>query len=151
MINRLVYCTQCAKEHKGFMDGFWYCFQNDDEIIKCDEHNIPFIVYSISKTESDILRSVSKDPEFFKQMNELKQNDIIEYNIKMTKFRSYYEAERQAMQERVEKNTPKCPTCGSTNINKISGLDRAASVSLLGIFSKKINKSYQCKDCKFTW
>ena len=35
---------------------------------------------------------------------------------------------------------PKCPTCGSTNIRKISTGERMVSVGILGLFSK--NKTY---------
>lgn len=49
------------------------------------------------------------------------------------------------------KNIPKCPTCGSTNIHKIGTGERVASVAMIGIFSKKINKSYKCLNCKCTW
>lgn len=48
-------------------------------------------------------------------------------------------------------NKPKCPTCGSTNIKSISALNRGVSVAVLGIFSKKINKSFECKNCGYTW
>ena len=46
---------------------------------------------------------------------------------------------------------PKCPHCQSTNISKISGAERAMSVIGLGILSKKINKSFKCKNCGYTW
>ena len=48
-------------------------------------------------------------------------------------------------------NIPKCPTCQSTNVQKIGIGERAASVAVLGIFSKKINKSFKCKNCGCTW
>ena len=48
-------------------------------------------------------------------------------------------------------NTPKCPTCGSTNIHKISTGERMVSVGMLGLFSKKINKSFKCNKCGYTW
>lgn len=48
-------------------------------------------------------------------------------------------------------NKPKCPTCGSTNIKSISALNRGVSVAVLGIFSKKINKSFECRNCGYTW
>lgn len=48
-------------------------------------------------------------------------------------------------------NTPKCPTCQSTNVRKMSGLERGASISAFGIFSKKINKTFKCKSCGYTW
>lgn len=49
------------------------------------------------------------------------------------------------------KSTPKCPTCQSTNVQKIEIGERAASVAIFGIFSKKINKSFKCKNCGYTW
>lgn len=48
-------------------------------------------------------------------------------------------------------NIPKCPTCGSTNIKSLSSLNRGASIAVFGIFSKKINKSFECKNCGYTW
>lgn len=46
---------------------------------------------------------------------------------------------------------PKCPTCGSTNIKPITTGERIGSVMMLGMFSKKINKSFKCLECKYTW
>ena len=51
----------------------------------------------------------------------------------------------------ISNNQIKCPTCGSNNTNKISGTERAVSVMGLGLFSKKINKSFKCKNCGYTW
>lgn len=49
------------------------------------------------------------------------------------------------------KNIPKCPTCQSTNIRKIGSGERVASVVGLGLFSRKINKTWMCNNCKHTW
>lgn len=48
-------------------------------------------------------------------------------------------------------NKPKCPTCGSTNIKKMGGIERGASIAAFGIFSKKINKTFKCCNCGYTW
>ena len=48
-------------------------------------------------------------------------------------------------------NAPKCPTCGSTNIERIGAVERGASVFTLGLFSKKINKTFKCNHCGYTW
>ena len=45
----------------------------------------------------------------------------------------------------------KCPTCSSTNVKKISSASRVFSVSFLGLNSNKINKSFECKTCGYTW
>jgi phage FluMu protein Com len=48
---------------------------------------------------------------------------------------------------------PKCPMCGTMNISPISTGQRTMSVLGLGMFSKKINKSFQCNNskCNYTW
>lgn len=44
-----------------------------------------------------------------------------------------------------------CPTCGSHKVSSIGALERGASVAMLGLFSKKINKSFKCGSCGYTW
>lgn len=46
---------------------------------------------------------------------------------------------------------PTCPTCGSTKVKPISGLERGTSIMGFGIFSRKINKTYKCLNCKYMW
>lgn len=48
-------------------------------------------------------------------------------------------------------NVPKCPTCGSTKIKKISGLSKAGSVAMWGIFSRKVHKQWHCNNCGSEW
>lgn len=48
-------------------------------------------------------------------------------------------------------NTPKCPTCQSTNIKKISTTNRLISVATLGLASSKIGKQFECKNCGYKW
>jgi predicted nucleic-acid-binding Zn-ribbon protein len=50
-----------------------------------------------------------------------------------------------------EKPAPKCPTCQSTNIKKIGELERTGSIAIFGLFSKKINKTFKCNNCGYTW
>ena len=41
-----------------------------------------------------------------------------------------------------------CPYCQSTNVKKISGLSKAGSVALWGIFaSGKVSKQWHCNSC----
>ena len=49
-------------------------------------------------------------------------------------------------------NIPKCPTCGSTNIHKISGANKVTKGTLFGLFAVgKISKTFQCDNCKYEW
>lgn len=87
--------------------------------------------------------------DLYNAMVELKKNDIIEYNLKMSQFRT--QLEQQKSNKIQNDNTPRCPHCKSTNIKPISTLNRGASIAMLGVFSKKINKSFECLNCKYTW
>lgn len=46
-------------------------------------------------------------------------------------------------------NIPKCPVCGSTDIENISTLNRAVSTAMIGIASNKIGKQFHCKNCGY--
>ena len=48
-------------------------------------------------------------------------------------------------------NKPKCPTCGSTNIAKISNLKRATHGYAFGLFSKTARSQFECKNCGYKW
>lgn len=50
-----------------------------------------------------------------------------------------------------ETNIPKCPTCGSTNIEKISSLNKAAGAVMFGLFSKTAKSQFKCKNCGYKW
>lgn len=60
------------------------------------------------------------------------------------------EREYHQNQERIN-NIPKCPHCSSVNIQPITTGERVGSIMMLGMFSKKINKSFKCLNCKYTW
>ena len=50
-----------------------------------------------------------------------------------------------------ESNLPKCPTCGSTNIEKISLTKKAVGGFMFGILSSDVRKTMHCKKCGYKW
>ena len=48
-------------------------------------------------------------------------------------------------------NLPKCPTCGSTNIRKISDAKKALHAIAFGIFSKTAYSQFECQNCHYKW
>lgn len=52
----------------------------------------------------------------------------------------------------MSKNIPSCPTCGSTDIEKISGTNKVGKAFLFGLFSVgTLTKTYHCKNCGYKW
>lgn len=85
--------------------------------------------------------------DLYNAMVELKNNDIIEYNLKMSQFRTQVNQQKQQQ----ESNTPKCPTCGSANLKRISASTKIASVELFGLLSTKRSKTFHCNNCGYEW
>ena len=48
-------------------------------------------------------------------------------------------------------NKPKCPTCGSTNIKKISTTSKMLGAAMWGLFSKTAHSQFQCNNCGYKW
>lgn len=51
----------------------------------------------------------------------------------------------------ISDNTPKCPTCGSTNIRKISATKKLGGALGFGFFSKTARSQFECNGCGFKW
>ena len=58
----------------------------------------------------------------------------------------------QQQSSSVKINIPKCPTCGSTNVEKISAGSKVGKAVLFGILAAgAISKTYKCKNCGHQW
>ena len=51
----------------------------------------------------------------------------------------------------VNVNVPKCPTCGSTNIQRISASAKLSGAMMFGIFSKTAKSQWKCRNCGSKW
>lgn len=50
-----------------------------------------------------------------------------------------------------EKHIPKCPTCGSVDIKKISTASKVFGAAMFGLFSKTAHSQFECKNCHYKW
>ena len=138
---------------RGFVDlgvvGYYTVDENKNRD-SCQVHpNEKLEISSLSSEEFGVLSSITNDLSFIHAMEDLKQSDPIEFQLKMSQFKT--QLQQQESSEIQNDTTPRCPHCHSTNIKSISGLNRGTSIAMWGIFSKKINKSFECLDCKYTW
>ena len=71
-----------------------------------------------------------------------------------------YEAREQADRERIERNKaglnpldnlPKCPTCGSTNLSRLSGVGMITMFGGFGVTDGNAGKTFQCNNCGYRW
>lgn len=50
-----------------------------------------------------------------------------------------------------QQNIPHCPTCGSTNIKKISATRKIAGALSFGLLSKTAKSQFECLKCGYKW
>ena len=106
MGEKITYCEECLKNNSlmAFHGMGLKCIHSQDN---WKQTNIDWEEYTV-------MRKISKNPDFIFKMMELKDNDIIEYETKMSQFRNQVEEKEQ--QKQIEANSVKCPKCGSTSV-----------------------------------
>lgn len=133
-------CTNCS--HVGrFTPDFIRCNQ-------CGEDTLQ--VAGMTTEEFSILcKAAPKNNELPSLMIDLKEKDPIEYQLKMSQFRT--QVQQQESNKAKRDNRPKCPTCGSTNIEKISATKKLVGGAMFGLFSSNVRNSMHCKNCGAKW
>ena len=147
-MNKTQFCQICKENNRpSLCPGFlvsWGAVQLD-ECPFCKNKNL--ITFDISEDDILIIGKISSDSGFLEAMINLKQQDPIEYQLKLSQFKAV-----QAQQSRkVEDNTPKCPTCSSTNLKKITNTSKVINTAMFGIFGTKQHKTYHCNNCGYEW
>lgn len=122
------WCGACKHNHL-----LSFSYEYDDSIEKW---------YQVADQEAaENAAKLRNNPEFSeKAYNKRIKNSAESYNRR---------AEREY--SNAPQSSPKCPTCGSTNVAPISTAKRAAGGIMFGMFSSTFGKSYECKDCKYKW
>lgn len=54
-------------------------------------------------------------------------------------------------QNNTQKNVPKCPTCGSVDITRISTTAKVVNVAMFGLLGQKRKHQFKCKNCRYEW
>ena len=91
-----------------------------------------------------ILTGISPERKFIESMIQLQETDIVEYNLKMSQFRTQVQQQENSRAQAA--NTVKCPRCGSTNITA-----GQRGFSLLTGFVGSGKTVNRCANCGHKW
>lgn len=98
--------------------------------------------------ELNVLLCISRYASFFDAMIDLKQKDIIEFNLKMSQFKAQLSQQNSSNNQstQLKKDVLDCPKCGSTNVQVTN---RGFSV-LTGFIGSGSPRNV-CQKCGFKW
>lgn len=93
-----------------------------------------------------IIEDISTDKDFLQAMIDLKENDPVEYQLKMSQFKTQVQQQNNLKKQQSEQSKVRCPKCGSTNI---TAGQRGYSM-LTGFIGsgKTVNR---CANCGYKW
>lgn len=136
-MNRIVVrCDKCGE--------IGLCNDTDNLIDKINNCNGNLIKVDITENEFDILCDISDDDNFLQAMIDLKEKDPIEYQLKISQFKT--QVQQQESIKKQSSNTIKCPKCGSTNITA-----GQRGYSLLTGFIGSGSTVNRCAKCGHKW
>lgn len=148
------YCPECKQNFSNEFDECVYCGSELMEgIIETEDVQTGKPIYEMS--DAEILEKYS---DYRKRIEEQTGHDMTDAEFLC----GIKEARRDSLSHKADTymrniqesnivNIPKCPTCHSTDIKKISAMSKAGSVALWGIFSQKVKKQWHCNSCDSEW
>lgn len=143
------FCKKCHDEKKirYWGDKYGYLWTLTDDAKICPDCQSNLVDIDFPALDLKILEKISDSTDFYDAMIKLHDDDIIEYELKMSQFRSQVEAqEAEAERKKAEESKPRCPKCGSTSITA-GQKGYSFWTGFLGS-NKTVNR---CSNCGHTW
>lgn len=143
-------CKQCVKTAKDDIHNGYYEFISNDVYI-CPICNSKLIDTILTRDEYLVIVKVSSEHSFIEEMAKLKNDNPIEYQLKLNQFKLQQEQFDAIREQERESNKLHCPTCNSTKVKKISGTAKVAGAAMFGLFSKTARSQFKCENCGYKW
>ena len=135
-------CPECGKDRYLFKPGV------KPTVDTCEFCGAKLWHTNLTAEEEFLIRHISKDIEFIRAMSKLKDDDIIEFRTKIAQYKQIAKADGcyESPAQKAQKNKPKCPKCGSTNIST-----GQRGYSLLTGFLGSNKTVNRCANCGYSW
>ena len=149
MEKHVKYCPYCKKYQPSTFYDCAFClrklwllkdWEETEDEEKEDWLKYPMPAKDISGMDSDLVKK--------------NQNEATAYDTKIkAEIQGKLDEERRKAEEEAAKPvyTPKCPTCGSPDLEKIGTASKVLDVAFWGFASVKVKKTFHCNNCGYEW
>ena len=149
MEKHVKYCPYCKKYQPSTFYDCAFClrklwllkdWEETEDEEKEDWLKYPMPAKDISGMDSDLVKK--------------NKNEATAYDTKIkAEIQEKLDKERRKAEEEAAKPvyTPKCPTCGSPDLEKIGTASKVLDVAFWGFASGKVKKTFHCNNCGYEW
>lgn len=149
MEKHVKYCPYCKKYQPSTFYDCAFClrklwllkdWEETEDEEKEDWLKYPMPAKDISGMDADTVRK--------------NQDEAAAYDAKVkAEIQEKLDEERRKAEEEVAKPiyTPKCPTCGSPDLEKIGTASKVLDIAFWGFASGKVKKTFHCNNCGYEW
>ena len=133
-------CQNCKNNRKD--DDIWgsgYISWIKDDSFECPVCQHKLVDTVLTGDEEEILSDITRSASFYDSMIDLKQKDPIEFQLKMSQFKTQLQQQESSKQTNTTPTNSTAITTGARGVNNFWGL--------LGA-SKTVNR---CGNCGYTW
>lgn len=141
--SKVSFCPECFEDWR--LHDKNENISTESEYQYCQFCGAKLIHTQMTAEEEFLIRRTSEDKDFFMAMLKLRDDDIIEYQTKISQFRAQAKADGCYGKEE-DKNKPKCPKCGSTSLATVN-----RGFSLLTGFLGSGKPMNVCQKCGYKW
>lgn len=129
-------CPNCGFKINTLRQGV-YC----PKCLECEtKTNIEICPYCHTKFKDSVYGTFEDVHNYTKNHPELKRSPEFSYD-------AYSKRINYVPYEYPTSNAPKCPTCGSLNVEKISTGKKIFGGAMFGLFSSDVRNTMHCKNC----
>jgi hypothetical protein len=149
MEKHVKYCPYCKKYQPSTFYDCAFClrklwllkdWEETEDEEKEDWLKYPMPAKDISGMDSDLVKK--------------NQNEATAYDTKIkAEIQEKLDEEKRKAEEEAAKPvyTPKCPTCGSPDLEKIGTASKVLDAAFWGFASGKVKKTFHCNNCGYEW
>lgn len=147
----LCYCKKCGRV-------VLFLFDNDEQICDYCKNKVFPVPKEYLNSEFSIKEELKQQfidkyikisPEFDQCLFDSREKNAMQHINDFEKQKAALTHGKSILEGRG--NVPKCPTCGSTNLERISLSSKVISTALFGLLSTKRHKTFCCKNCGYQW
>lgn len=157
-MHKHIYCKKCGSIRYLFKDiSEEECFVCNSFMslvpVEYEKDKIVFTDEEEERIRNNLVKTSSEfDPYIFEHRDEIRAQRREAFNKRMEEGEAYVrKMNNRRLRISDDSCQPKCPTCSSMNIERISGVSKVMNAGLFGILGNKRKMQFKCKNCGYMW